>query len=565
MKKIIEINEADVCKDYTENFIGIEQLAYKYHVGKLKIKDILKRNKIKLRTKSEAQSNHVPLVVSDYKIKKYPPKEGYTLFAIDKDTGFESKDADNLGGSLTSYIKEQYSQEIPTLYDRRMYYMQTGNYWWEQWLEFEYRRDKETKKCPYCDWETVDVNNNSGAFEMHLQKQHGISKMEYIKEHPEDKEYFTCVNLVKNRQMEDDENKFVVCRICGKKLARINNSHLAHHGITTEKYRSLYPNEKTLCKSFYNNCVTHGKLSNLNTKFHKTSQQEKEISGFIRSFGYETKSDRKILSGQEIDIFIPELNIGIEYNGNMWHTEKYGKGKHYHVSKTDRCLKKGVKLIQIFEDEYYGNKELLFEKIRHIIGKSNGEKVAGRKCIIKGIDVKTAKNFLNQYHLQGFSKSTVYLGAFYKNQLIAVMCFLNEKNGHWSLTRFATDYHYICQGVGGKVFSYFKRNFRYREIKSFADRRWTLDYEKNLYTALGFKVDAILPPDYTYYNKRVDKHKRFHKFLFRKKILERKYGFPDSMTESQMVDKLGYERIWNCGLIRYVYRNEEYVEEKEEE
>ena len=142
MKKAVEINEDDVCKDYTENFIGIEQLAYKYHVGKLKIKDILKRNKVKIRTKSEAQSNHIPLVVSDYKIRKYPQKDGYTLFAVDKKTGFESRDADNQGGCLTSYIKKQYNQEIPTLYDRRMYYMRTGNYWWEQWLEFEYRENK---------------------------------------------------------------------------------------------------------------------------------------------------------------------------------------------------------------------------------------------------------------------------------------------------------------------------------------------------------------------------------------------------------------------------------------
>ena len=27
------------------------------------------------------------------------------------------------------------------------------------------------------------------------------------------------------------------------------------------------------------------------------------------------------------------------------------------------------------------------------------------------------------------------------------------------------------------------------------------------------------------------------------------------MTEKEMCDKLGYFRIWNCGLYKYVWRN----------
>lgn len=41
-----------------------------------------------------------------------------------------------------------------------------------------------------------------------------------------------------------------------------------------------------------------------------------------------------------------------------------------------------------------------------------------------------------------------------------------------------------------------------------------------------------------------------------------KYGFPITMTETEMAKELGYDRIWDCGLIKYVYRNPDYVEEK---
>ena len=46
---------------------------------------------------------------------------------------------------------------------------------------------------------------------------------------------------------------------------------------------------------------------------------------FIKSLGYNPSPNRKILNGKEIDIYIPELKIGVEYNGCLFHTEEYGK------------------------------------------------------------------------------------------------------------------------------------------------------------------------------------------------------------------------------------------------
>ena len=183
----------------------------------------------------------------------------------------------------------------------------------------------------------------------------------------------------------------------------------------------------------------------------------------------------------------------------------------------------------------------------------------GRKCVVKSIKKNVAEVFLNTYHIQGFASSTVYLGAFYGDKLIAVMTFKveNKKSHKWELNRFASDYHYICQGVGGKLFKWFIKNYNPSEIKSFADRRWTLDKENNLYMKLGFNMIDILKPNYHYYNNKIDKCNRFHKFGFRKKILHKKYGFPLTMTEDEMTKELGYSRIWDCGLFKFVWKREE--------
>ena len=43
-------------------------------------------------------------------------------------------------------------------------------------------------------------------------------------------------------------------------------------------------------------------------------------------------------------------------------------------------------------------------------------------------------------------------------------------------------------------------------------------------------------------------------FGFRKARLNKKYGLPLTMTESEMTEKLGYIKVYDAGLIRYVWK-----------
>lgn len=292
---------------------------------------------------------------------------------------------------------------------------------------------------------------------------------------------------------------------------------------------------------------------------NKESKDENEIYNFCKKIDNNTKQRiRTLINPYELDIFIPSKNIGIEYNGLYWHSEENGKDKNYHLNKLNLCKEKNIKLIQIFEDEYLNKKDIVLNKIKHILGyNDNKNKIFGRKCFIKEIDNETAKTFLNKYHIQGYVSSTIYLVSFYENKLVVVMTFKKENKDSlkWELNRFASDYNYICCGIGGKLFKYFVNKYNPIEIKSFDDRRWTIDEENNVYIKLGFKFDSYTKPDYSYY-KNSDSVIRQHKFGFRKQILHKKYGLPLSMTENEMTTELGYYKIWNCGLIKYVWKNE---------
>ena len=398
-------------------------------------------------------------------------------------------------------------------------------------------------------------------FETHLLKRHNITKFDYLKEFPQDKEYFIGASYQKNLQLETDTNKFVICQICGRKLARIDNHHLLTHNITKEEYIRKFGSMKLSSKEYHKRQSEASIITNINMTFTKNSKSELEILNFLKERGLECRSDRHILNGREIVIFIPEKNIGIEYNGNKWHTEWFAKkDKNYHLFKMEECREKGVGLITIFEDEYELHKEIVLNKLTHIlnIGNEHTPKLYGRKCQIKEIYSYIAEDFLNVNHIQGFVNSTLFLGAFYNENLVGVMSFTKQADNNWELTRLATDIKYNCCGVGGKLFNYFIKNYDFNEIKSFADRRWTLDENNNIYTKLGFVFHSFTKPNYTYYNANVNRYKRFHKFNFRKDKLVKKYSqLNPRMTETEMVKELGYDRIWDCGLIKYVYKKHE--------
>lgn len=213
--------------------------------------------------------------------------------------------------------------------------------------------------------------------------------------------------------------------------------------------------------------------------------------------------------------------------------------------------KRNYNVIIVFEDEYVNHREIVLSKIRHLFKLDKLPKIMARKCLINTIRQNDARNFLNNNHIQGFVNSSVYLGAYYNNQLIAVMSFIKEPGDKWNLSRFASDNNYICCGLGGKLFDYFIRNYNFKSIKSFADKRWTYNTEKNIYLDLGFKEVQNVMPDYRYF--KGGEKVRHHKFNFRKQVLHRKYGLDMNLTETEMVKQLGYDRIWDCGLIKYVY------------
>lgn len=555
-------DELDICQLYISGNkgCGIENLALKYKIGKLKVKDILIKHGIDFKTKGGQINNKKTYNFEGLSNRFVNDDINFEYVAKSKHDGTIYKDYLNISGILTSFIKNVLLIDIPSQFKRKTWAEEKGMYWYEQYFDIvKIPVDKiENKKCKFCDWETVDIENKSGMYKTHLLNEHNINIEQYLSDYPEEEQYFSVDSkkIKRDKSFLNDIN-CVTCQICGEKMNKITPSHLNKHLISIGDYKKTY-GDNIMSISSIEQLASVQHMANMTvSKKRFISTYEKELQLFLDENKIEYMANRQILIGKEIDILIEDKKIGIEFNGVKWHTEWFGKkDRNYHINKTIQCNEKGYGLIHIFEDEYMLHKEIVLNKLSHILGiQQDLPRIAGRKCTIKEINKNDADTFLNIYHIQGSSRSTVYLGSYFNDKLIAVMSFkkiLNDTDDY-DLTRFASDYNYVCQGVGGKLFKYFIKNYNPSSIISFADRRWTVDINNNVYTKLGFTLVDKLKPDYRYYNNNVDRYQRFHKFGFRKQIINRKYGLPLTMTETEMVKELGYDRIWDCGLIKYKY------------
>ena len=291
-----------------------------------------------------------------------------------------------------------------------------------------------------------------------------------------------------------------------------------------------------------------------------SSEPEQEIKQFImdntdaevisRHKIYPVKNRRK---SKELDIYIPSLQLAIEYNGLYWHSEIAGKSKTNHLDKTIACQKEGIQLIHIFENEWRDKRDIIKSILLSKMNKYD-VKLYGRKCQLKEIDTKVKNSFLSKNHLQGADTSKIKIGLFYDNILVAVMTFgkrkiTGAKKITWEMFRYASKLNHCVVGGASKLFKYFLTNYitDNDQIKTYADRRFS---NGNLYKTLGFKLSHASRPSYWYFKR----DKFYNRMNFQKQKLNKKLDiFDKNLTEWENMLNNGYNRIFDCGNLVYFF------------
>jgi hypothetical protein len=275
------------------------------------------------------------------------------------------------------------------------------------------------------------------------------------------------------------------------------------------------------------------------------SIKEQELYKFISSI-YDGEIVKSYRDKLEIDIYLPDLKLGFEFNGLYWHSEEY-KDKNYHLDKTKYFDERGIRIIHIWEDDWDYKCDIVKSQIRNWTGNTKN-RIFARKC--KVVEIKSS-NFLNENHIQGIDKSSLKLGLFFDEELVSTMTFdrfegrKKMEDGGWNLSRFCNKLDTNVIGGASKLLKYFINKYNPSRIVSYADRDWSIG---DLYYKLGFEKINDSLPDYKYL---VD-NKRIHKSNFKKSKIEY-LG-----TESEYIKSHGIERVWDCGKIKFEIKKSHY-------
>ncbi|EPY8037403.1 DUF7487 domain-containing protein [Campylobacter coli] len=317
---------------------------------------------------------------------------------------------------------------------------------------------------------------------------------------------------------------------------------------------SLFDKEAFMC--YFN--ISHVTAAKYKKKFNISapdkscrSQIQSKIAKSLEVDNIVVNS-RSIITPYELDIFLPDYNLAIEYDGLFFHSRGLHKhrmfntpdyDKKYHLKKTEMCEALGIQLFHIFESD---DLDIWFSMINNKLGLN--KKIYARKCLIKELNYNEVVDFLNENHLQKSTVSKINLGLFYNNELVEVMTFGKprfNKNYEYELIRLCTLKY--CSVIGGasKLFKYFLDNYDPKSIVSYANRRFS---KGSIYKTLGFKFVENTEPNYFYFKdlKLLARH-QFQKH----KLKEKLEIFDPSLSESANMMLNGYRIIYDCGNMKF--------------
>ena len=305
----------------------------------------------------------------------------------------------------------------------------------------------------------------------------------------------------------------------------------------------------------------------------KVSKEEINVRNIIDKFykGEVIYNNRSILRNIELDIYIPDKKIAIEYNGSYWHRTLPGgegsKTKNYHNYKYLSCLKKGIHLINIYDVDFLFRKEKVESFLKDLFIQRN--KIYARNCDIKQIDYHTANSMYEEYHLLGKTTNiTVSYGLFYNNQLISCMSFQkgrykNNKKSVWCLTRFVTKSEIFIIGGASKLLRKFEKDFSPSILVSYSDNDYFIG---SVYSRLGFEClgDTKAPRYYWFLDGKEIKREQCQLRHLSKQYpdLYKKSKYIDGNKEDYIMLNLGAYKIYRSGNTKWIKHYKENIDEK---
>lgn len=259
-----------------------------------------------------------------------------------------------------------------------------------------------------------------------------------------------------------------------------------------------------------------------------------EVLEFIRSLNIKVEeNNRKIVKGngkhfKEIDIYCPEEKFAIEYNGLIWHSEKYSKDSDYHYNKSTECAKLGIDLLHIWGDKYINNKEIYYSIIKEKLNLTENILLA-KDLKIKELELNQIENFFGKNHIDGNGKCLLGYGLFNKEKLIQAISIIPNEENYIKIVRLCTLINYKVEKGKNKLLNFvvkYSKGNGYKGVIYYEN----IDFSNSLKKIRNFEYIGNTECDYCY----TDGGKR---------ILRNDLEISENVLEDDIVEELGLIKV----------------------
>lgn len=306
---------------------------------------------------------------------------------------------------------------------------------------------------------------------------------------------------------------------------------------------------------------------------HRYSVMELDVRDFLLSICPDINiimRDREVIKPKELDLYLPDFNIGIECNPTITHNSTSTLStmldghdpmpEEYHKQKSDLCRQQGVFLFHIFGYEWANKRSVVKSMLANLLGVT-ARKVYARDTYVDVVSYKEATAFLNANHRQGYMTSKIRLGLRVKDtdELVSLMTFNKPRKGigkksndvlEWELGRFCNALNTNVVGGASKLFKYFTTHYEYSKIVSFSDVAHT---KGKLYDILGFTAVSESSPGYVWVNLFTDMY--LTRTACQKNNLRKLFNDStidiENKTEAMIMAEHGFVQVFDCGVIRW--------------
>lgn len=232
----------------------------------------------------------------------------------------------------------------------------------------------------------------------------------------------------------------------------------------------------------------------------------------------------------------------------IYHNSMIETGKREAQLETLGLTERGLRPIHCWDYEFIELTDTIRKKLDLVVPPTNI--IYARKTEVLEINKEEKAVFLKVNHIQGNDGAMVSYGLYYNGVLVSLMTFCKPRFNtrfEWELSRFCSARGCVVVGGGSKLLKRFEHDLHPKNLITYSD--FSL-FDGDVYAKMGFTYKGLSDPNYKWVKGnavlsryQTQKHKLLEKGL-------------NGATETEIMLKLGYRKVYDCGSKVWVKRYE---------